>query len=220
MLKAATLRAQIRFRGIGGTMYKKILHPCLILLLFSRGLWAQDLSGLRDGDLLFIVNNQGQGRAIQLATHSKFTHVGIVFFENGKPMVYHAVEPVMKSTLAEFVAFSADGRYNMRRLKNTQLLTDSSLANMKALAKKELGKHYDLEFNWSDDELYCSEYVWKIYKRALGLEIGPLKPLGSFDLSHPIVKEKLLERYHGKIPLQEKMISPGDMYESVLLEGP
>lgn len=181
---------------------------------------AQDLSGLHDGDLLFIVNNQGQGRAIQLATRSKFTHVGLVFFENGKPMVYHAVEPVMKSSLEEFIALSADGHYHMRRLKNQDLLSDSILGRMKSLAKQELGKHYDLAFNWNDEEMYCSEYVWKIYQRALGLEIGALKPLGSFDLSHPVVKQKLLERYKGKIPLQEKMIAPGDMYNSDLLVGP
>lgn len=196
------------------------LKLSFVFTLASCSLFAQDLTGLKDGDIVFIVNNQGQGRAIQLATHSKFTHVGIVFFENGKPMVYHAVEPVMKSTLAEFISFSGDGRYEMRRLKNRTVLTDSVIRVMKSLAAKELGKHYDLDFNWSDEEMYCSEYVWKIYKRALGIELGQLKPLGAFDLSHPVVKEMLEERYDGNIPLNEKMISPGDMYESNLVEGP
>ncbi len=200
-----------------GRLFLKFV--CGLLVFSYSAFYGQDLSGLRNGDILFIVNNQGQGRAIQLATHSKFTHVGIVFFENGKPVVYHAVEPVKKSSLSEFVGLSADNRYEVRRLKHVELLTDSVIKLMRSLAKKELGKHYDLEFNWSDKELYCSEYVWKIYQRALGLEIGEPKPLGSFDLSHPVVKQKLLERYHGHIPLQEKMISPGDMYESALVEG-
>lgn len=201
-------------------MRSLLLTLSLVFTFASSTLFAQDLTGLKDGDIVFIVNNHGQGRAIQLATHSKFTHVGIVFFENGNPMVYHAVEPVMKSTLSEFISFSGDGRYEMRRLKNKSLLTDSVIRLMKKLATKELGKHYDLEFNWSDEEMYCSEYVWKIYKRAVGIEVGQLKPLGSFDLSHPVVKEMLEERYDGKIPLNEKMISPGDMYESNLVEGP
>ncbi|MBL7933288.1 MAG: peptidoglycan peptidase [Bacteroidia bacterium] len=197
---------------------RTLLLHCMFLLC-SSFTFAQDLTGLKDGDIVFIVNSQGQGRAIQLATHSKYTHVGIVFFENGKPMVYHAVEPVMKSTLAEFISFSGDGRYEMRRLKDRSVLTDSVIRVMKKLATKELDKHYDLEFNWSDEEMYCSEYVWKIYKRALNIEVGQLKPLGSFDLSHPLVKEMLEERYDGKIPLNEKMISPGDMFESELVEG-
>jgi hypothetical protein len=34
---------------------------------------------LKSGDIIFIVNPAGQGKAIQLATKSKYTHVGIVF---------------------------------------------------------------------------------------------------------------------------------------------
>jgi hypothetical protein len=60
--------------------------------------------------------------------------------------------------------------------------------------------------------------VWKIYNRALGIEIGKLKALKEFDLSNPIVKNKLHERYGDNIPLNEQVISPGDMFESDLLE--
>jgi hypothetical protein len=175
---------------------------------------------LRDGDLVFIVNNRGQGRAIQLATHSKFTHVGIVFIENGQPMVYHAIEPVSKNTLLEFISASSDKTYEVRRLKGAHLISDSVITMMRKDAIGQLGKHYDLEFNWDDEELYCSEFVWKLYKRNLGVEIGELKPLRSFDLTHPLVKSILSERYDDEIPLDEKMISPGDMYESSLLERP
>ncbi|MBL7917539.1 MAG: peptidoglycan peptidase, partial [Bacteroidia bacterium] len=69
-----------------------------------------------------------------------------------------------------------------------------------------------------DEELYCSEYVWKIYYKALAVEIGKLKPLKSFDLSHPKVKEIMEFRYGDEIPYNEKMISPGDMYTCELLE--
>lgn len=173
---------------------------------------------LKNGDLLFIVNPSGQGKAIQLATHSKYTHIGIVFIEDGKTMVYHAVEPVTKSSLEEFIAMSADKNYEVKRLKNQSMLTNQIVTSMRTNAKKDLGKHYDLGFSWDDDKLYCSEYVWKIYKRTLNIEIGTLKPLNSFDLSHPAVKEKLKERYGDQIPMNEQMISPGDMFESTLLE--
>src|SRR3954469_9759771 len=72
----------------------------------------------KNGDLVFIVNPSGQGKAIQLATKSKFTHVGIVFIENGKPVVYHAVEPVSKNSLEEFRAMSVDGKVEIKRLKD------------------------------------------------------------------------------------------------------
>jgi len=55
-------------------------------------------------------------------------------------------------------------------------------------AKLKLGLHYDLAFSWDDKEMYCSEFVWKMYKHNLNIAIGDLKPLRSFDLSHPVVK--------------------------------
>lgn len=184
----------------------------------SFNLKKQTNSNLKDGDIIFIVNPSGQGKAIQLATKSKYTHVGIVFIENGTPYVYHAVEPVTKSTLKEFIAMSSDNNYSIRRLKNQSLLTKKIISEMNADATKKLGIHYDLAFNWGDDELYCSEYVWKLYYKALAIEIGKPKPLKSFDLSHPKVKEIMDFRYGDEIPYDEKMISPGDMYSCTLLE--
>jgi len=180
--------------------------------------FKQTSAPLENGDIIFIVNPSGQGKAIQLATKSKYTHVGIVFIENNKPYVYHAVEPVTKSTLKEFVNMSADGTYAVKRLKDKTPLTASAIKQMKDEATQKLGIHYDQGFNWGDDEFYCSEYVWKLYNHAIKLNIGELKPLKSFDLSHPKVKEILKQRYGNDIPYNENMISPGDMFESKFLD--
>ena len=172
----------------------------------------------KNGDIIFIVNPSGQGKAIQLATKSKYTHVGIIFFEDGKEIVYHALEPVMKSTLEEFVSMSADKTYEIKRLKDQSLLTKEVINKMLSSARSKLGLHYDLGFSWDDNEMYCSEYIWKIYNKTLNINVGALKPLKEFDLTHPAVKAKLTERYGKNIPMNENMISPGDMYNSVLLE--
>jgi hypothetical protein len=172
---------------------------------------------LKNGDVVFITNQSGQGKAIQLATRSNYTHVGIVFIENGKPFVYHAVEPVSKNTLEEFINMSEDGKYAVKRLKGSSSLTPQKIDQMLKEANMELGKHYDIGFNWSDDELYCSEFVWKLYNHSLKISIGDLKPLKSFDLSHPKVKHIMEQRYGKNIPYDEKMISPGDMFNSALL---
>ena len=37
-----------------------------------------------------------------------------------------------------------------------------------------LGRPYDLTFDWSHDRMYCSELVYKVYDRALGIKIGDL----------------------------------------------
>lgn len=192
------------------------LLSSLLSLMFLTGFKSE--KPLKNGDIVFIVNPSGQGKAIQLATKSKYTHVGIVMIENGKPMVYHAVEPVSKNTFDQFVDMSADGKYYIKRLKDQSLLTEANLNKILSEAKSQLGIHYDLAFNWGDDELYCSEFVWKLYKHNLGVDIGKPRPLKEFDLTHPAVKQKLTERYGKNIPLNENMISPGDMYDSELLE--
>jgi hypothetical protein len=40
---------------------------------------------------------------------------------------------------------------------------------------------------------------------------------GDLDLSDPMVKIKIKERYGNKVPLDETVISPGEMFSSALL---
>ena len=85
---------------------------------------------------------------------------------------------------------------------------------MKEIGKGFYGKNYDSAFEWTDEKIYCSELIWKIYQRATGIEIGNLEQLGDFDLSSKVVKQKIKERYGEKIPLDELVISPASLFES------
>ena len=85
---------------------------------------------------------------------------------------------------------------------------------MKEIGNKFKGKNYDLTFEWSDDKIYCSELIWKIYKRATGFEVGKLEKLSDFDLTNAAVKAKMKERYGTKIPLNETVISPAAIFDS------
>lgn len=192
---------------------KKVITVLIFVLvkLFAIG---QIKTPYKSGDLLFISSKSGQGQAIQLATHSHLTHCGIVFIENNTAYVYHAVEPVQKSTLKEFLSYSDDGKIWIKRLKDTSLLNQKNITLLKSNANAMLGKHYDLYFNWSNDEIYCSEYIWKIYKNALNIEIGKIHPLKFYDLSSKIVKETMAKRYGEKIPLEEQMVAPSDIFSS------
>ncbi len=85
---------------------------------------------------------------------------------------------------------------------------------MLEIGRRFEGKHYDLKFEWSDDRMYCSELVWKIFKRALNVEIGPLETVGDFDLSDSVVREKVSERFGQSLRLDESVISPAAMFSS------
>lgn len=171
---------------------------------------------LREGDIIFQTNISPQCKAIELATHSKFSHCGLLFRGSRGWMVLEAVQPVSITSFEEWVARGRH-RYTVMRLKADSLITSEVIAKMKEEGKKYLGKNYDSYFGWSDDQIYCSELVWKIYHSATGLEVGKPKPMREYDLSHPLVKATMKERYGNNIPLDEKMVSPGVIYESPLL---
>ena len=71
-----------------------------------------------------------------------------------------------------------------------------------------------MTFEWSDERIYCSELVWKIYERALGIQIGALQHLRDFRLNDPAVRKKMKERYGDAVPLNEPVIAPGAMFNA------
>ena len=169
----------------------------------------------RNGDIVFQTSLSPQSLAIQRATHSRYSHVGIVYLEAGTPYVYEAVQPVGRRSLAEWIASGEDGHVVVKRLRDANhLLTPATLSKMKAEGERFLGKDYDNTFEWSDDRLYCSELVWKIYQRGVGVEIGRPQRLGDLDLTDPEVQAKVRERWGGSPPLEEMVISPGALFDS------
>ncbi|MFD0750096.1 YiiX family permuted papain-like enzyme [Mucilaginibacter calamicampi] len=173
---------------------------------------------LQDGDIIFQTSSSPLSVAIQLATHSKYSHCGIIFKEKGAWYVYEAVQPVSITPLEQWIAHGDGGKFVIKRLANAkQTLTLSAINKMKQAGKQFMGKDYDGTFEWNDDRIYCSELVWKIYKTGAGIEVGKLKKLKDFDLSSQAVKTKLKEHYGNKIPLEEPVISPVAVFDSPLL---
>ncbi|AXG68556.1 hypothetical protein KORDIASMS9_00771 [Kordia sp. SMS9] len=170
---------------------------------------------LQSGDIIFQTSTSNQSKAIQLATNSTYSHMGIIYEMDGDYFVYEAIQPVTVTPLQEWIDRGKNGHYVIKRLANAnQVLTSSMLSKMKKIGEKYQGKSYDIYFEWSDDKIYCSELVWKIYKEATNIEIGQLEKLSDFDLSHKIVQSKMQERYGSNIPINEKVISPAAMFAS------
>lgn len=177
---------------------------------------AADAADLRDGDIIFHTSRSAQSVAIQRATHSPYSHVGIIIFREGKPYVFEAISTVQYTPLSKWTARGEGGRFVVKRLKRA--LTETEKVKLRTAARAYEGKTYDLYFEWSDQRIYCSELVWKIYERALGMKIGELQKLREFDLTDAAVRAKMRERYGTNVPLDEPVISPGAQFDSPLLE--
>lgn len=200
---------------------KKILTFTFIIFALGTAValyaFKKDTPGLRSGDVIFQTSMSPQCHAVRLATRSVFSHCGIIWKVDNKDYVLEAVQPVKMTPLNEWISHGDGKKYVIRRLKNADsVLTPAVLKKMEAEGRKMLGKPYDGYFEWSDDQIYCSELVWKIYKRAAGIEVGRLQKIKDFDLSSEPVKQIIRERYGDNIPVNETVISPQSIYESSL----
>ena len=188
----------------------------LFAALVSLSACSSSPPAVMDGDVIFQTSKSSQSLAVQRATHSQYSHMGIIFLRDGNPYVLEASATVRYTPLEKWVAHGRGGSFVVKRTHNP--LSKAQIDSMKVVARTLEGRPYDLAFEWSDSRMYCSELVWKIYDRGIGLHVGELQALRDFDLTDPVVREKLKERYGDAVPMDEPVISPAAMFESPTLE--
>ncbi len=193
-----------------------LLHSFFLVFLFILfGAGSCGKTELKNGDLIFQASKSSQSRAIELATNSPLSHVGMVIYQKGAPWVFEAVGPVLLTPLNDWVKHGAGERYAIARYASSpDGLSPEQVKLLIRAGKKYMGRGYDLYFQWSDELLYCSELVWKVYRDALGVELAPLRRLKDYDLSSPEVQKLMQKRYGNHIPLDEKVVTPADLYKS------
>jgi hypothetical protein len=178
------------------------------------------ISGLpvHSGDLIFQTSRSPQSIAIQNATGSAYSHMGLILLRDGQPYVLEASTTVRYTPLARWVMAGAGHHFVVKRLLDAdQILTSTAMEQIGRSGAAFVGRQYDLTFEWSDDRIYCSELVWKIYDRALGIQIGGLQHIKDFNLGDPVVASLMKQRYGAAVPLEETIISPIAMFNSPLL---
>jgi hypothetical protein len=197
------------------------LLPLTLILSIGVGLACSLQSPkIEPGDIVFQSLASPQGEAIRIATGSDYSHCGIVYTgPDGELYVLEAVQPVRLQPLEKWIESGIDHQFKVMRLRGADtVLTEDVLRRMYQAGRQMLGKNYDLAFNWSDEQIYCSELVWKLYAREAGISLAPLRTLQDYDLSHPLVEKKLQERYGNAIPYDEPMIAPSDLLKSGFLQ--
>ena len=172
-------------------------------------------AGYETGDIIFQTSKSAQSIAIQKATHSPYSHMGMIVNKNGRAWVLEAIQPVKYTALQQWIDRGVNKAYVVKRYQGK--LTSNQQSKLIKNAETYLNKPYDIYFEWDDDAIYCSEIVWKAYKNALGIELAPLEKLKSFDLSDPKVKALMKQRYGQTIPLQESVIAPSAIFNSTKL---
>jgi uncharacterized protein YycO len=191
------------------------IAKALLLVAALMSSAAARSQALQDGDIVFQTSRSGQSLAVQQATGSKYSHMGIVIYRGKQPFVFEAAARVQYTPLGAWVSRGINGSFVAKRLvAAADGLSAADIERLRRTAATFEGRPYDLTFEWSDDRIYCSELVWKIYDRALGIRLAELQQIQDFNLRAPAVQTKLHERYGTRIPLHEPVISPAAIFAS------
>jgi uncharacterized protein YycO len=187
---------------------RSILCSHLLLMWCTPYTSAQEF---RDGDMIFQTSKSSQSQVIQDLTHSNFSHCGIIFHKSGRTYVLEAVQTVRLTPIDEWIKRGVNGKYSVTRY--TKPLSKDDVDRMYMYAKNQLGKPYDLKFQWSDRRMYCSELIYKVYV-AGGVTLSDCKVFKDYDIKTPAVRKLIEKRYSGDFSSEEPVITPVDLYNS------
>jgi hypothetical protein len=169
------------------------------------------VSEVREGDVIFQTSKSQQSPLIQIVTRSKITHCGIIVMRGGKPYVLETLKTLVLTPLDKFIARGEDGKYWIKR---------SSRENIKIKYAKYLGKPYDLAFKFDNGRFYCSELVYDIYQKQLGIELAEPRQVKDYLIlfTDRLPKLKRAMKRRG-ISKEQYAIAPVDIFNSDYLES-
>ena len=193
-------------------MKKASLLPLFLLL------WASLLQAAyvpQEGDFVFqSVPMSDLTEAIEGATESPYSHVGLIIRKNGDWYVREAIGPVVDTPFTDWVERGRYGQaFDAFRLRDqfrkyVPKLIDASGAF--------LGRPYDFKYELDDEKIYCSELLYKAMLKASGRSLGKLQRLGELNWQP---YRATIEKYEGgEPPLDRLMITPRSLSEAEELE--
>ena len=170
--------------------------------------WAVEIE---EGDLVFQDLACGERCAlIRSITGSRYSHVGVVRWQDGERVVWEALRPVGLVPLADWVRRGIREEVAIYRpsgeLRNLNEQLGLELHRMRGLP-------YDGDYQWDDEAIYCSELIAKAYERALGHALIEPQPvsLGRHE-------RRVSELSEGRLTSETLMVSPADLVRSGLFE--
>jgi hypothetical protein len=164
----------------------------------------EGVSMLREGDLVLRSGTELSSQVIRefCKTDKSYSHAGLVFFENGYPMIYHILpgdeNPDEKLTRDSLLSFAAPRRNSGFAIYRYQLQSQE-LADLRNIVHGwyDKGVLFDSLLNIEDDDrLYCSELVYKAMKYATKGRI-------TFNVTQATIPELHIYSKYTKVPFSE-----------------
>ncbi|MBL9130372.1 MAG: hypothetical protein JNG86_04185 [Verrucomicrobiaceae bacterium] len=191
---------------------KRLLYLLAACMVLTRGSPAAEYQP-QEGDLVFqsLPHNEVID-AIEGCTGSPFSHCGIVVKNKRGWWVLEAIGPVQEGPLTRWIAQGREQKFAVYRLKAKH---QPQVPAMIQKARQFLGRPYDIQYEFDDSKIYCSELIYKAWLAATGEKMGTLVKLG--DLNWKQHETVIRTITHG-LPLERVMITPRDLAAAAQLE--
>ena len=182
------------------------------IILFPMQAFARDLD---NGTLLFLKNGRN---IVQRYTHSKFTHVGMVFNIDGEPWLYEATPPKVRriklSTYYEEVRkFNAkrdqkDGDAEVWIYRPIIPYRTAQVASMRSYLDSQLGRKYSVSsylFGEFRKGCHCSELMSETLNRSGLFRFGRTFRMSPGDVAREV---GLNYDQPTRVMLRSKLVDP------------
>lgn len=161
---------------------------------------------LREGDFIFQDIHGQLFRVIEGVSGSRLTHCGIVVKKDGELYVLEAIGPVMLTPLNNWIHRGIGSKFEIVRLKEPY---QPYIPDIIRAAYRYLNRPYDIQYEWDDEKIYCSELIYKAVDDATGIKLAELKRLG--DMTWQPHAAFIRSISGGELPLDRKIMTPGDL---------
>lgn len=166
----------------------------------------------QSGDVVFqsLPGGYDLVEAIEGITGSSFSHCGVVQKIDGQWAVIESIGEVRRTPLLLWIARGRGSRITVCRLKESYR---HHIPAMNTAMDRLMGRPYDFRYRFGDDEIYCSELVFRGYETATqGDALGVVRKLGEMNWQ-PYVQT--IQKYEqcgpDNLPLDRPMITPRDL---------
>jgi hypothetical protein len=152
---------------------------------------------LQNGDLIFRKGRSMASHAVVITDQQSFySHVGLIVLQKNEPFVVHAVPGESENGIDYIKCESVSSFIDKHKASKVAVYRckEQEVQKLKYLSQKALSLYkkrliFDDDYNLeSNNKLYCTELVWKLYKQ-IGVDLID----NHFDeLSLPVVKGKYI----------------------------
>ncbi len=176
---------------------------------------------LQAGDVIFISSNSEVFKNVAKSTLSWTSHVGVALPDsNNRLVIYESTLPLSKKTaICDFVKRTANDEIAIMRPRAD--LTQQNIKRLQNVAQGLMGRVYHTGFDYdTKTRLYCSKFVYDVFMKALGIEIGFIETFADLIRKNP--DPELIDFWNrwffGALPEDRRVVTPaGQLNDKDLL---